>query len=141
MAEACLAARGCSKKATSKAASREEDEAYRSARQVLRAIRTPLAPLSTVPYKIYSESFRGDAPQANPRGSPRPDYHSVQFGDLPFFARPTLGGNRVLRGYIEGRWRNDAAWEAAAEYGVWVFSRGFTVWRHIRIERRGLAVF
>jgi len=47
----------------------------------------------------------------------------------------------MLRGYIEGRCRDDAAWEAATEYRVWVFPRGFTVWRHLRIERLGLAVF
>ncbi len=62
-------------------------------------------------------------------------------GDLPFFALPTLGGNRVLRGYIAGRWRDDAAWAAATEYRFWVFPRGFNVWRHIRVERLGLAVF
>jgi hypothetical protein len=62
-------------------------------------------------------------------------------GHLPFFARPTLGGSRVLRGYIAGRWRDDAAWVAATEYRVWVIPRGFTVWRHIRVERLGLAVF
>ncbi len=62
-------------------------------------------------------------------------------GDLPFFARPTLGGNRVLRGYIAGRWRDDAAWVAATEYRFWVFPRGFSVWRHIRVERVGLALF
>ncbi|MDH5587647.1 MAG: BamA/TamA family outer membrane protein [Nitrospirota bacterium] len=62
-------------------------------------------------------------------------------GDLPFFARPTLGGSRILRGYIAGRWRDDAAWAAATEYRVWVFPRGFQVWRHIRIERLGLAAF
>ncbi|MDH5575997.1 MAG: BamA/TamA family outer membrane protein [Nitrospirota bacterium] len=62
-------------------------------------------------------------------------------GDLPFFARPTLGGNRVLRGYIQGRWHDNAAWEAATEYRVWVIQRGFKVWRHIRVERVGLAVF
>ncbi len=62
-------------------------------------------------------------------------------GDLPFFARPTLGGSRILRGYIAGRWRDDAAWAAATEYRVWVFPRGFPVWRHIRIERLGLAAF
>ena len=62
-------------------------------------------------------------------------------GDLPFFARPTLGGNRALRGYIAGRWRDDASWEAATEYRVWVFPRGFTIWRHLRIERVGMAVF
>jgi hypothetical protein len=62
-------------------------------------------------------------------------------GDLPFFARPTLGGNRALRGYIAGRWRDDAAWEAATEYRIWVLPRGFPVWRHIRVERLGLALF
>jgi len=62
-------------------------------------------------------------------------------GDLPFFARPTLGGSRVLRGYIAGRWRDDAAWAATTEYRFWVYPRGFPVWRYIRIERLGLAVF
>ena len=62
-------------------------------------------------------------------------------GDLPFFARPSLGGSRLLRGYIAGRWRDDAAWAAAAEYRFWVIPRGFTIWRHIRIERLGAAVF
>ncbi len=62
-------------------------------------------------------------------------------GDLPFFARPSLGGSRLLRGYISGRFRDDALWAAAAEYRFWVFSRGFTLWRHIRIERIGAAGF
>jgi hypothetical protein len=62
-------------------------------------------------------------------------------GSLPFFARPTLGGDDTLRGYIAGRWRDDAAWTAATEYRFWVIPRGFTVWRHIRIERIGAAVF
>ena len=62
-------------------------------------------------------------------------------GDLPFFARPSLGGSRLLRGYIAGRWRDDAAWAAAAEYRFWVIPRGFTIWRHIRVERLGAAVF
>ncbi len=62
-------------------------------------------------------------------------------GDLPFFVRPSLGGSRRLRGYIEGRWRDDALWVAAAEYRFWVIPRGFTVWRHIRVERIGAAVF
>ncbi len=62
-------------------------------------------------------------------------------GNLPFFARPSLGGSRTLRGYIAGRWRDDAAWEAAAEYRFWVIPRGFTVWRQIRVERLGLALF
>lgn len=62
-------------------------------------------------------------------------------GDLPFFSRPTLGGSRILRGYIEGRWRDNAAWAAAAEYRFWVIPRGFTIWRHIRVERLGAALF
>ena len=62
-------------------------------------------------------------------------------GDLPFFARPSLGGSRLLRGYIAGRWRDDATWAAAAEYRFWVIPRGFTIWRHIRVERIGAAVF
>lgn len=62
-------------------------------------------------------------------------------GDLPFFDRPSLGGSELLRGYIEGRWRDDALWIAAAEYRFWVIPRGFTVWRHIRVERIGAAVF
>ena len=62
-------------------------------------------------------------------------------GSLPFFSRPSLGGDRMLRGYIAGRWRDDAAWAAAAEYRFWVIPRGFTVWRHIRVERIGAALF
>jgi hypothetical protein len=62
-------------------------------------------------------------------------------GNLPFFSRPSLGGSRILRGYIAGRWRDDASWAAAAEYRFWVIPRGFTVWRHIRVERIGLALF
>ncbi len=62
-------------------------------------------------------------------------------GDLPFFARPTLGGSRLLRGYVAGRWRDDAAWATALEYRFWIIPRGFTVWRHIRVERLGAAVF
>ena len=62
-------------------------------------------------------------------------------GNLPFFARPSLGGSRLLRGYIEGRWRDDAAWAAVTEYRFWVIPRGLTIWRHIRIERLGAALF
>ena len=62
-------------------------------------------------------------------------------GSLPFFARPTLGGAELLRGYIAGRWRDDALWATAVEYRFWVIPRGFTVWRHIRVERIGGAVF
>ena len=62
-------------------------------------------------------------------------------GDLPFFSRPSLGGDRILRGYIAGRWRDDAAWALATEYRFWLIPRGFTVWRHIRVERLGAAIF
>ncbi len=62
-------------------------------------------------------------------------------GDLPFFVRPTLGGSRIARGYIAGRWRDDALWAAAAEYRFWVIPRGFTLWRNIRVERIGGALF
>lgn len=62
-------------------------------------------------------------------------------GSLPFYARPSLGGSRLLRGYIEGRWRDDATWTAATEYRFWIIPRGFTVWRYIRVERVGLAAF
>lgn len=62
-------------------------------------------------------------------------------GSLPFYARPTLGGSDIQRGYIAGRWRDDALWAAAAEYRFWVIPRGFTVWRNIRVERIGGALF
>lgn len=62
-------------------------------------------------------------------------------GDLPFFARPSLGGSRIQRGYIAGRWRDDALWAAAAEYRFWVIPRGFTLWKNIRVERIGGAIF
>ena len=62
-------------------------------------------------------------------------------GDLPFTARPTLGGTHTLRGYIDGRFRDDAAWHAAAEHRFWVIPRGFPLWRGVRVERLGLAPF
>lgn len=62
-------------------------------------------------------------------------------GDLPFFARPTLGGSDIARGFIAGRWRDDALWAAAAEYRFWVIPRGFTLVENIRVERIGGALF
>lgn len=62
-------------------------------------------------------------------------------GDLPFFSQPTLGGSRTLRGFIEGRFRDDALWTAGIEHRFWVFTRGFKIWRHLRVERIGGAVF
>ena len=85
----------------------------------------------------------GDANEENPPT----DSLGVHFrtllssGDLPFFNRPTLGGSRIARGYIAGRWRDDALWAAAAEYRFWLIPRGFTVWKNIRVERLGAAIF
>jgi len=62
-------------------------------------------------------------------------------GDLPFFALPDLGGSDTLRGYIGGRWRGDSSWTVMAEYRFWVLTRGFTIYKAIRVERIGLAPF
>ena len=60
---------------------------------------------------------------------------------MPFYLLPTLGGTRTLRGFVDGRWRDRAAWQAAAEYRFWVIPRGIPITRNIRIERLGLALF
>jgi hypothetical protein len=65
--------------------------------------------------------------------------HAV--GELPFFAQPSLGGGATLRGYLAGRFHGDASWTGAAEYRFWVLARGFPIWRAIRVERLGLALF
>jgi Omp85 superfamily domain len=62
-------------------------------------------------------------------------------GDLPYYARPSLGGTRTLRGYIANRFTDDSAWHAVAEYRLWVIPRGFALTDTIRIERIGLAPF
>jgi hypothetical protein len=62
-------------------------------------------------------------------------------GDMPFFSRPTLGGARTLRGFIEGRFRGDASWTAGVEHRVWVITRGIPITDSIRIERIGVAGF
>ena len=62
-------------------------------------------------------------------------------GSMPFYLLPTLGGTRTLRGFVDGRWRDRAAWQAAAEYRFWVIPRGIPITRNIRIERLGLALF
>ncbi len=64
-------------------------------------------------------------------------------GNLPFFARPSLGGAYTHRGYIAGRFRDDAAWYAVAEHRFWVLPRGFPIpfSRALRVERVGLAPF
>ena len=63
------------------------------------------------------------------------------FGDLPFYALPSLGGPNTLRGYINDRFTDRAAWHASAEYRFWFVPRGFRITDRIRIERVGAAVF
>ena len=62
-------------------------------------------------------------------------------GELPYYARPRLGGNDTLRGYIANRFTGNSAWHAVAEYRLWVIPRGFAFTDTIRIERVGLAPF
>ena len=103
-------------------------------------------------YRIFADHILPVWPLFHDGGSDdeeHPPTDSVAFhaetqlstGKLPFFARPSLGGDRLLRGFIAGRWRDDALWAGAAEYRFWVLPRGFPVWRHIRVERVGLALF
>jgi outer membrane protein assembly factor BamA len=63
------------------------------------------------------------------------------WGDLPFWALPTLGGSRTQRGYIANRFTDNAAWHASAEYRFWPISRGVRVSEAFRIERLGAALF
>ncbi|MDP6977083.1 MAG: BamA/TamA family outer membrane protein [Myxococcota bacterium] len=64
-------------------------------------------------------------------------------GDLPFFALPTVGGRRDLRGFIEGRFRGGASWVAGGEYRFYFIPRGFSLPRFstIRVERVGAGFF
>ncbi len=64
-------------------------------------------------------------------------------GNLPFFALPTLGGARTHRGFIAGRFRDEASWHGSAEYRFWILPRGFPVpfTDAIRVERLGMALF
>jgi len=68
---------------------------------------------------------------------------NLSSGELPFFERPSLGGNERLRGYIDGRFRDKASWWAGVEYRLWVLPRGFPIpfTRALRVERVGLAPF
>jgi len=63
------------------------------------------------------------------------------FGDLPFWALPSLGGRHQLRGHIANRFTDENAWSAAAEYRFWFLPRGFAMTDEIRIERLGAALF
>lgn len=62
-------------------------------------------------------------------------------GDLPFWALPSLGGSKTLRGYIANRFTDNALWHASAEYRFWTLPRGFGLTDTIRIERIGAALF
>ncbi len=62
-------------------------------------------------------------------------------GDLPFWALPTLGGNNRLRGYIQNRFTDRAAWFAAAEYRFAILPRGRALSDRVRFERVGMALF
>lgn len=66
---------------------------------------------------------------------------SVTAGNLPFYSLPSLGGSRTLRGYINNRFTDRAAWHAGAEYRFWFIPRGFALTETVRIERIGAAVF
>ncbi len=62
-------------------------------------------------------------------------------GDLPYYARPSLGGTHTLRGYIQNRFTDNSSWHAVAEYRFAIIPRGFALTDTIRIERVGLAAF
>ncbi len=65
----------------------------------------------------------------------------LTWGDLPFFVRPRLGGPESLRGFVRGRFTDDASWLGRAEYRLWMLERGFALTRAIRVERVGVALF
>jgi len=85
----------------------------------------------------------GDPGEENPATDTLAFGAQVQLssGDLPFFSRPTLGGARTLRGFIEGRFRGDASWTAGVEHRIWILTRGIPITDTIRIERVGVAGF
>lgn len=62
-------------------------------------------------------------------------------GDLPFWALPSLGGNDRLRGYIAGRFVDNALWFAGAEYRIVLVPRGYAFNQRVRLERVGMALF
>jgi hypothetical protein len=64
-------------------------------------------------------------------------------GELPFFELPSLGGSNYHRGYIAGRWRDDASWVLTVEHRFWLLPRGFPIpfTDTIRVERVGAALF
>lgn len=66
---------------------------------------------------------------------------NVSTGELPFYERPTLGGERTLRGYIQNRFTDDVAIHGSIEYRFVIGSRGLRITDTIRIERFMLGLF
>ncbi|MHC5067306.1 MAG: BamA/TamA family outer membrane protein [Planctomycetota bacterium] len=62
-------------------------------------------------------------------------------GEVPFNSRPYLGGSHTLRGYIQRRFTDAAAWHASLEWRMWPIPRGAAITERIRIERFGLTLF
>ncbi|OUU23646.1 MAG: hypothetical protein CBC13_04950 [Planctomycetia bacterium TMED53] len=62
-------------------------------------------------------------------------------GEVPFWAYPALGGSQTLRGSIAGRWRDRNAWTAGVEWRPWIFTKEFPIYKQIRLERAGVAIF
>lgn len=62
-------------------------------------------------------------------------------GELPWYSLPTLGGEDTLRGYIQRRFTDRAAWHGSVEYRFAVIPRGVRITDTIRIERIGAALF
>ena len=85
----------------------------------------------------------GDSGEENPPTDTLAFGFQTRFkgGDLPFTALPALGGALSLRGFIDGRFRDDASWHAGVEHRIWVIPRGFPITRSIRVERVGFAPF
>ncbi|MGY6557843.1 MAG: BamA/TamA family outer membrane protein [Nitritalea sp.] len=50
-------------------------------------------------------------------------YQESTAGDVPFFALPMLGGNQLLRGYFEGKYRGPHVSALQGEYRQWLRGR------------------
>jgi len=62
-------------------------------------------------------------------------------GELPFYERPSLGGDRTLRGFIQNRFTDDVAAHGTLEYRFVIGPRGVRISDTIRIERFTLGLF
>lgn len=63
------------------------------------------------------------------------------WGDLPFYRLPNLGGSNTLRGFIDNRFTDRAAWHASVEWRLALVPRGIAFTKGFRFERIGLALF